>query len=159
MRQSLKGRVMLSRVLATPTTLPWTSEWPLRHCGSRPAQTVAGRASGRDWSATRWLWRPCALQRSAAVRDGRCDLQWPQCVPTRLRPPSDTVDLLVEQVGHRCGFRFGPIAVTKGPKSGITSIILSRKNGRVQNIGANGFAVFIVLLRTPKLTRRTALHL
>src|SRR5262245_35397053 len=24
-------------------------------------------------------------------------------VPTRLRPPSDTVDLLVEQVGHRCG--------------------------------------------------------
>src|SRR5215471_9178452 len=24
-------------------------------------------------------------------------------VPTRLRPPSDAVDLLVEQVGHRCG--------------------------------------------------------
>ena len=25
------------------------------------------------------LWRPCALQRSAAVRVGRCDLQWPRC--------------------------------------------------------------------------------
>src|SRR5262249_62081509 len=39
----------------TFATLPWISEWPLRHRGSRPAQPVAGRASGRDWSATRRL--------------------------------------------------------------------------------------------------------
>src|SRR5215467_8976248 len=81
MRMRKKDRLaaVSQRPSETFATLPWISEWPLRHCESRPAQAVAGRASGRDWSATRRLWRPCALQRSAAVRDERCDLQWPRC--------------------------------------------------------------------------------
>src|SRR5258705_9438528 len=69
----------LHAVLAALTTLPWISERPVRRCGSRPAQPVAGRASGRDWSVTRQLRRPCALQRSAPVPAEWFDLQWPQC--------------------------------------------------------------------------------
>src|SRR6516164_782434 len=69
----------LSKAVRDVRYATWISGWPLRRCGSRPAQAVAGRASGRDWSPTRRLWRPCALQRSAAVRVGRCDLQWPRC--------------------------------------------------------------------------------
>src|SRR5260370_38183784 len=45
----------LHAVLAALTTLPWISERPVRRCGSPPAQPVAGRASGRDWSVTRRL--------------------------------------------------------------------------------------------------------
>jgi hypothetical protein len=45
----------LHAVLAVLTTPPWISERPARRCGSRPAQPVAGRASGRDWSVTRRL--------------------------------------------------------------------------------------------------------
>src|SRR6516164_2519490 len=100
MRKKDRLAAVSQRPSETFVTLPWISEWRLRRCGSRPAQPVAGRASGRDWSATRRLWRPCALQRQFGL-DGA--IFSGHDVPTRLRPPSDTVDLLVEQVGHRCG--------------------------------------------------------
>src|SRR5262249_43896439 len=102
MRKRDRLAAVSQRPSETFATLPWISEWRLRRCGSRPAQPVAGRASGRDGAQLDGCGAHALCNETlqfgldGAIFSGHD-------VPTRLRPPSDTVDLFVEQVGHRCG--------------------------------------------------------
>src|SRR5215467_3704531 len=103
MRKKDRLAAVSQRPSETFATLPWISEWPLRHCGSRPAQAVAGGEHRDVTGAQLDDCGPHALCNEALQFGLDGAIFSGHGVPTRLRPPSDTVDLLVEQVGHRCG--------------------------------------------------------